>query len=461
MSWTLHQPFAIVGRDPRADLSLDDFAVSLRHAYLQVIERKLYCIDLDSREGVHWEGGTAQAIGWLSPGHAVGMGPFRLQLVEDGCPTVREASPPPGEWDPLRESPADSASLPQVVLEFKNLKNKRPPWRLKRVLTLVGSSPICGVRLHSSNASRFHASLLRTRQGIWVIDLLTQTGIKVNGKRVRSARLDDNDVLEVGSHLIRVRYLAASEAPGPVVEVAPVEANGAASSPDSSAEPAATFPPLSASSGTEMATSSGALARALPGDLVAPLPFPVRELMPALDGIKMSEPLLLPLLSHFGQMQQQMFDQFHQSMLMMMQMMGALHRDQMEAVREELDRVAAITHELQSLQSELAERSLTTATTPAAGAAPVPPTATALSRPAPPLARNGTEGEGAAGGPVRDRPVPPQAPPVPPSVPGAVPAEDPHEWLNRRIAAIQEERQSRWQKILGFLRGKRSEETRT
>jgi hypothetical protein len=31
---------------------------------------------------------------------------------------------------------------------------------------------------------------------------------------------------------------------------------------------------------------------------------------------------------------------------------------------------------------------------------------------------------------------------------------DLHLWLNQRIAELEQERQSRWQKILGFLKGR-------
>src|SRR5207245_1978028 len=57
----------------------------------------------------------------------------------------------------------------------------------------------------------------------------------------------------------------------------------------------------------------------------------------------------------FGQMQQQMFDQFQQAMVMMVQMFRSLHRDQMQLVREELDRLHELTAELQSLQADLAK----------------------------------------------------------------------------------------------------------
>ena len=66
--------------------------------------------------------------------------------------------------------------------------------------------------------------------------------------------------------------------------------------------------------------------------------------------------MLIPLVNQFGLMQQQMFDQFQQAMAMMVQMFGTMHRDQMEVIRTELDRLHELTAELQSLKDELARR---------------------------------------------------------------------------------------------------------
>jgi hypothetical protein len=333
---------------------------------------------------------------------------------------------------------------------------------MKKVLTLLGSSSICAVRLQTPEASRFHASLLRTPLGVWVIDLLAKGGIKVNDRRVRSARLEDRDELQIGSHLIRLRYLPTATAPGPVADPPRIEDAGVASTTESASH-MGNRSPVSAAAEMELSRPPEALPEApLPVESTAPLPLPGRELVPllveqSLDGAKVSESLVLPLLSHFGQMQNQMFDQMHQSMMMMVQMLGELHRDQMETVRAELDRVQKITQELQSLQTELAKRSLAAASMPVPR---IPAPAPVLPWPPPTVAGNGTQPEGVGPQPARGGPDPL------PGAPGAMPAapahsgEDPHEWLNRRIAAIQQERQTSWQKILGFLRGKRAEDTR-
>ena len=70
----------------------------------------------------------------------------------------------------------------------------------------------------------------------------------------------------------------------------------------------------------------------------------------------LTESMLVPLVSQFGLMQQQMFDQFQQAMAMMVQMFGTMHRDQMEVIRAELDQLRELTEEFHALKNELAKR---------------------------------------------------------------------------------------------------------
>ncbi len=65
----------------------------------------------------------------------------------------------------------------------------------------------------------------------------------------------------------------------------------------------------------------------------------------------------MPLLNQFGQMQQQMLDQFQQAISLIVQMFGTLHRDQMVTIREELDQLRDLTREFHSIKLELAARS--------------------------------------------------------------------------------------------------------
>src|SRR5215831_13399120 len=67
-------PFALIGRDERADFRPDDEQVSGRHAYLQVAASRLWYVDLGSRTGTHGQPG--QPPGLLRRGQDLRIGSF-------------------------------------------------------------------------------------------------------------------------------------------------------------------------------------------------------------------------------------------------------------------------------------------------------------------------------------------------------------------------------------------------
>ena len=74
----LYQPFAVIGRDLRADVVLDHADVSRRHVYLQVIEGSVFWIDLESRTGTRNES-DSQRFGWLEGGRTFSVGPYVIR----------------------------------------------------------------------------------------------------------------------------------------------------------------------------------------------------------------------------------------------------------------------------------------------------------------------------------------------------------------------------------------------
>jgi pSer/pThr/pTyr-binding forkhead associated (FHA) protein len=453
--WILSRPFAVVGRDPGADLILDHAQVSRRHAYLQVIAGRVFCVDLGSRTGVAWEGRPRRS-GWVDRQQRVRIGPFQIRAGGSAGPADLE--------DPLTARSLEDPPLPAVTLEFPQ-SPERPPWRLGQVLTLVGRSPECRLTLVDTAVSRYHFSLLRTPMGLWVVDLLGKGGILVNGQRLRWGRLDHGDQLQVGHFLIRIR--CGDPTGGSMFSFS------------------VRMPALGAETvHPELAGPSRSRDVAEPSDLPAPLKA------------ELTEPILTQMANQFGQMQQQMFDQFQQVMMMMAQTFGTLQRDQMGLVREELDRLRQLNQDLNALQVELAARS--SAAPPPASPPPGDASmAAALARiealllaspprlgPAP--AEGGPAGPTLAGqGPERGSLPPPlgegeqgtirngaqavegpspaerTAGPSPSpagkqaaACPGSLPDDTIHMLLSQRIAAIQQERQGRWQRVLDLMLGR-------
>jgi hypothetical protein len=390
---------------------------------------------------------------------------------------------------------------------------------MRRLMALLGSASGCKYRLADPSVSRFHASLLRTGSGLWVVDLLSHTGITVNDASIRSGRVENGDVLGVGRYRIRIRcgwqsQESDSRAPGSSsISLAALRVRSRDSNRLQLPDWAAAVLAPEREAGTARGVESPLPAQITPVSsgievMSSETAYPIK---PAQS--EWTESMLIPLVNQFGLMQQQMFDQFQQAMSMLVQMFGKMHRDQMDVIRAELDKLHELTDELQSLKDELAKRvpahsqpvSSGRSGDPAAldqSGSRNPGSLTDLSAVEPPLFRSQAK---PANRPPRAQAVrssPPAftTPPPPaslatkhglpdetqpsptsdllPSEPtsaalrskqpqssspfsqigsdGPVSADSDKDtlmWLHERIATIQRERESRWQKILKLLPG--------
>jgi len=178
---SVHQPFALVGSDPRMDVRLNDAQVNRRHAYVQLVGGKVFCVDLQSKSGIQLQGRTRRSE-IIEPGEALRIGPYWLRVL-----STNGGLRPPADYAARKFS--EEEELPEVALEFVNRLPGPTVWRMTTMLALVGRAPLCRVRLVGASVSRFHCSLVRTPLGLWVVDLFGKGGIRVNDSPVRSARL--------------------------------------------------------------------------------------------------------------------------------------------------------------------------------------------------------------------------------------------------------------------------------
>jgi pSer/pThr/pTyr-binding forkhead associated (FHA) protein len=422
---SFRQPFVTIGSDPTADLVLESDQVSDRHAYLQLVGGRVFCIDLGSAAGIQW-GEVTGRWGWVQPRQGIRVGGCHIHILE-GNPAGATGF----AENPLSASESASDALPAVRLELLRGPDAQKTWRMNRALALVGKAPECKVHVVGAQVAPFHCSLVRTPHGVWVVDLLGKESTFVNDQAVRWAWLDEGDVLRVGGVVIRFRYETAP--------LATLETVGALE-----ADSERRF-----CQGDAAGSTLGQFQQAMPeGSLT--VANPSLDLSPGLALAKASvgDPMVLALVEQFSAMQQQMFSQFQQSMVMMFQMFHTAQKEQMGQVREELDRLHAITRELSALQSELLRRQVPAAThgnTPgSAGKAGqnggiAPPTTAAAAEPK----KGGPGNHTPAAAPGENRPRP-----------SAGTGQDIHGWLTKRIAGLEQERQSCWRRIVNFLRGK-------
>jgi hypothetical protein len=440
----LGQPFALVGRDSRNHVCLSDSQVSRRHAYLQVVAGQLFCVDLDSRTGVHWPDGP-RPFGWVHPTEEIRIGPFTLSAH----PANGDSPPAPPEWDPLGAAPPELTEGPGWFLDRWGDTSGLPGRQVKRVLTLMGRERGCKLRMSDPSVSRFHCSLVWTWRGLWAIDLLSREGTRLNGERINWARLRDGDRLDVGQVPIRVGK-------GEVLPPGHSVGLGRVSGP---------HPGLGGPHGVAAVNGSPpAMHPAGPAnDPVSLRALGIGESPPGSppDIARVHEAVFLPLLDQFNVVQEQMFDQFHRSLVGMAEVFGRLQQEQLAVVREELRRIHEVNRELQELQREL--RNQAPGASPAAGTEDRPPGGTreepGETAPSAGSVRDHAPPGGAAPVSAPDpRPsgqekAPPGEPGRPAGEPTPPPPADIHARLFQRAAALADERKTRWQKLMDYITG--------
>jgi hypothetical protein len=274
----------------------------------------------------------------------------------------------------------------------------------------------------------FHASLVSTPKGTWVVDLLGPAGVYHNGEKIRCARLEDGDQLCIADFKMRVRCQPALTF---ALQLTP------------------TLPQPAMPQGNSQNQGNSLLEHFFQEHSLRPLSKSATPLVMGEDnpGKALLEAVLLPLVQQFSLMQNQMFDQFREAMVMMFQMFGSLQKDQMEFIRKELGKVQELSQEIQTLQAELKKYPTSRSGEPtpewlgprkqdihrelkASPSEKLPSVAKDPDAEAPAiLAATKKATEGTAGPEV-------------------------HAWLTKRMAEMQEDRRSRLQKILNFLSGK-------
>jgi pSer/pThr/pTyr-binding forkhead associated (FHA) protein len=414
------QPALVFGRDQRCDLYLNDPMVSRRHAYLQVIAGRVFVIDLGSRTGIIAES-EMLASGWLDPGRDLRVGGCTVRLLASAMDQTPMQSASEWSKNPLDRQSFLSDPDRGWILDFDT---GHPPWRLNRVLTLIGRATNCKVRIEDMTVSRYHAALMQTPQGIWLIDLCSREGTFLNGRPIRWARLEDGSQLRIGrGYTIRV-----SQRPEDNLSL--------------SQTPLARATPLA----FQPRETQDVLPIKLPH-----LPRPTRpadaERAPALftsGGNHPEHSELMSIIQQLNLMNQQMFDQFHQTLLTMAQMFCTMQREQMTLVRQELDRVQQLTSELQEIQATM--KGPVSSDCEAASAGQDVPTGSTNADASSIEAPNELKVESALLGGTD----PPKAP-----VPVSEPIDtDIHMWLTQRVVALEQERQGRLRKVIGMILGR-------
>jgi hypothetical protein len=414
----LDGPFAVVGPDARSPVRLGPESAASYRFYFQALQGRVLSVELPVQDSPTSRSAALRA-GWVDPEQPIQVGSLLLDVH-----THALAGVPAAPRNPLHDRVTDPRWITPVVLEVV-VPGAEQRWNVNRVLTLVGSATECRVRLRDPNVSRFHCALVGTPDGMWIVDLWSRTGTWLNGERVDWSSVSHGDEVEVGDFRLQFTYQSL----GPVA--APPHLALAPSGPS--------LLPVS-----------------LPGGLWSAGP----ELQPG------SIPsAVVPFVHQVQALHQQMFGQFQQAFMAMAEMFLTLHRDQASAFREEVEQFRRVSAEVEALRLELRGH-LADPSPLEQISEQAPPTPAANESPlADPL---GIQGEGPTGIPTRQRgsvacdndsePVHDDGEGSSEPGPAPRPATDVgvevHDWLCGRMMALERERQTRWQKLVGALLGK-------
>ena len=306
----VEQPALVVGRDPAADLVLDDPSVEPFHAFLQVVDGRLFAFDLGSTHGLRW-GEIPRAAGWVNRGQPLRIGRYTIRLIggdrEDGKSIVQPA--------PTTSRYVSRLKLPEVLLEFRvgatgpDIRYQRDV--LDRVLVLAGSSEPCKLRVEGREIAKFICALIRTAEGLWMTNIFPTEGATVNGALCRLARLEDDDVIQLGNSKVRIIYNDNVQIP--IVQARSgqaVEKLGPANQPRA----------------------------------IGRMTGRVDESSPEL--------LLQPLLEQAGSELGPQSSPFGQALVLMVRLLGDVHRDHLTLVRDELVEIRRLSQNMATLRGE-------------------------------------------------------------------------------------------------------------
>jgi pilus assembly protein CpaF len=121
----------------------------------------------------------------------------------------------------------------------------------------IGKHPDNLVTLHGWNVDKVHAKLVRTTEGLFVYDLGSRMGTRVNGERVREyGPLTEEDVVEIHDYRIRVKSNRPRQQMGEAQAV----------------EPMSTVPPPPAPATIPIYTAASQQAQRAPAPVSAPSP---------------------------------------------------------------------------------------------------------------------------------------------------------------------------------------------
>ncbi len=217
-TWNLKRPVTILGSQRRSHIVIRGPEISRSHCVIVNTGSDVFLKDLHTPGGTRHNGRLIDLV-HLTDGDVVTVGQTRIEIAI----TTRAPVGPPQHVGSAYT--ANRMKAPSLSLRSADGQS----WTLDEPVVVIGAMPEAAVQMEGGGATGPHALLLLTTSGPAVCDLNTTWGTRVNGQPVLFARLNNDDVIEIGTTRLEVSVAAAPRPsapvqPGPDGAPAPVSA---------------------------------------------------------------------------------------------------------------------------------------------------------------------------------------------------------------------------------------------
>jgi pSer/pThr/pTyr-binding forkhead associated (FHA) protein len=93
---------------------------------------------------------------------------------------------------------------------LESLDNTNARHRISRTTTTIGRASTNDISIDSNSISRYHARLVVETEGLFLVDLESTNGCKVNGQAITRRKLNDGDAILIGEANFRFTIQQAS-----------------------------------------------------------------------------------------------------------------------------------------------------------------------------------------------------------------------------------------------------------
>lgn len=201
----IDKPFFFVGSDPRSDVLLSARQAPGRVLYFQLVGGRLFCMALADSPPV-LVNGRAWESGWVRPSDEFHVAGLTLRVDN---PDHRPLANPHTASNPV------SASKRRAGYSLAPLASRSgKQFHYQQRLVVLGQSPPAHFVARHASVSRCHAAVVQAPSGeLWAVDLLSRTGVAVNGKPALVAEVRSGDVLTLGAIGVRIQVDDPSQPP--------------------------------------------------------------------------------------------------------------------------------------------------------------------------------------------------------------------------------------------------------